>query len=267
MNELKIFENKEFGNLRVSESEGQPYVCLADLCKILEIKNVSDCKTRLNQDGIVSSYVIDSIGRRQKSIFINESNLYKVIFQSRKSEAEKFTEWVTSEVLPSIRKNGGYLVGQENLSEDEIMAKAILVANNKISELRSKNQDLINETQKQQQLLLELQPKADYLDNILKNKSIVPITYIAKDYGMSGIKMNQLLHELGVQYKMGQTWLLYQKYQAFGYTHSKITEIVRTNGRLDTKVNMEWTQKGRIFLYELLKKNGIVPTIEKENIV
>lgn len=119
----------------------KPYLCLSDLCKILEIKNTSDCKSRLNPKGIV---IVDTLtkGGKQPMIYIDENNLYKVIFQSRKPEAEKFTEWVTSEVLPSIRKNGGYLVGQEEMTEDEIMAKALLYANNKINDLKAKNERL-----------------------------------------------------------------------------------------------------------------------------
>ena len=109
MNELQIFKNSNFGEMRTTKVNEQPYICLVDICKILEIKNVSDCKSRLSRDGVVTTEVIDSLGREQKAIFINESNLYKVIFQSRKPEAEKFTEWVTSEVLPSIRKHGGYI--------------------------------------------------------------------------------------------------------------------------------------------------------------
>lgn len=112
-NELTIFENEEFGNLRVSEKDGQPYVCLADVCKILEIGNVSQLKSRLNQDGVIINEVIDKLGRKQGATFINESNLYRVIFQSRKHEAERFTDWVTSEVLPSIRKHGAYITEQK----------------------------------------------------------------------------------------------------------------------------------------------------------
>lgn len=134
MNNIKIYENIEFGKIRVEAINSEAWFCLIDLCKILNLEQVSRVRARLNKDGVTISKVIDSLGREQQATFINESNLYKVIFQSRKKEAEKFTEWVTSEVLPSIRKNGGYIANQENLTDDELMAKALLVAQNKINE-------------------------------------------------------------------------------------------------------------------------------------
>lgn len=134
MNNLQIFKNEKFGEMRTIEKNNNPYICLADVCKILEIGNVSQLKTRLKEDGVITNEVIDTLGRKQQATFINESNLYKVIFQSRKPEAEQFTEWVTNEVLPSIRKNGGYIVGQDTLSDDELIQRALLVATNKLKE-------------------------------------------------------------------------------------------------------------------------------------
>lgn len=263
MNNLQIFKNERFGEMRTTQINNIPYICLADICKILELEQVSRVKTRLNQDGVTISKVIDKLGREQEATFINESNLYKVIFQSRKPEAEKFTEWVTSEVLPAIRKTGGYIAGEENMNEDELVLKAIEVMQRKVKQLEEKTKKLATENSMQFQLIGELKPKADYLDKILKSKSIVPVSYIAKDYGMSARTFNKKLHELGIQYKIGDTWLLYSKYQACGYTHGKITEFYRTDGTLDTKTTMEWTQKGRLFLYELLKKDGLIPVIER----
>jgi phage antirepressor YoqD-like protein len=114
------------------------------------------------------------------------------------------------------------------------------------------------------QIIGELKPKADYLDSILKSTSLVTITQIAKDYGMSGTEMNKLLHELKVQYKQSDQWLLYTKYHDKGFTHSETIPITRSNGREDVKMNTKWTQKGRLFLYNLLKDNGILPVIERE---
>lgn len=108
MNELQIFNSEEFGDIRTVTIDNEPFFCMADICKALEISNVSQVKTRLNQDGVISNEVIDSIGRKQNANFVNESNMYKLIFQSRKESAERFTDWVTSEVLPAIRKTGAY---------------------------------------------------------------------------------------------------------------------------------------------------------------
>lgn len=109
MKELKIFDNEEFGQVRTSIIEDEPYFALNDVCRILEINNPSQAKSRLNKDGVISNEVIDSMGRTQLANFINEANLYKLVFQSRKPEAERFADWVTSEVLPAIRKHGAYM--------------------------------------------------------------------------------------------------------------------------------------------------------------
>ena len=113
------------------------------------------------------------------------------------------------------------------------------------------------------QLIGELKPKADYTDRILNSKSLVSITQIAKDYGMSGKAMNGKLHELGIIYKLGGQWLLYSRYQAKGYTHSETVDITHSDGRADVVMNTKWTQKGRLFLYQHLKKHGILPVIEQ----
>lgn len=256
MNELQIFKNNDFGEIRTIKINEQPYICLTDVCKILEIKNISDCKNRLKKDGVVTNEVIDKLGRKQQATFINESNLYKVIFQSRKQEAEKFTDWVTSEVLPAIRKTGGYIAGEENLDEDEIVLKAMAVLNKKVEALKLEN---VQKTQ----IIGELKSKADYTDMILQNKDTITVTAIAKDYGMSAKTFNKILHELRIQYKQSDQWFLYEKYQKCGYTHSKTTQYIKSDGRSGTKLNTEWTQKGRLFLYNKLKENGIIPVIEQ----
>lgn len=141
-------------------------------------------------------------------------------------------------------------------SPEKVMARALLLADSKIQSLKLENKI-------KDQQIGELKPKADYYDEILKNKGLVTITQIAKDYGLSGSTMNRKLHELGVQFKQSGQWLLYSKYHDKGYTHSETVEFEHTDGRPDVKMNTKWTQKGRFFLYELLKKNGILPLIEK----
>ncbi|WP_278831295.1 phage antirepressor KilAC domain-containing protein [Mitsuokella multacida] len=145
----------------------------------------------------------------------------------------------------------------KELTGRELMAKALLEAQAVLAE---KDTTIAKQTQ----LIGELKPKADYTDRILQSKSLVTITQIAKDYGMSGAAMNEKLHELGVIYKLGGQWLLYSKYQAKGYTHSETVDITHRDGRGDVKMNTKWTQKGRLFLYEFLKKHGILPVIEQD---
>ena len=177
MNDLKVFENKEFGEIRTAVVEDEPMFCLTDVCRALGITHITDVKSRLRKDGVGTSEVIDSLGRKQTAIFVNESNLYKVIFQSRKEAAERFTDWVTSEVLPSIRKNGGYIVGQETMSDDELMARALQVAQNKILE-----RDKQIETMK---------PKAIFADAVAASHTSILIGDLAKLISQNGVSIGQ----------------------------------------------------------------------------
>lgn len=264
--ELEVFNNSEFGEIRTIVIENVPYFCMGDICKSLDIGNVSQAKTRLKEDGIITNEVMDSIGRRQKVIFVNESNMYRLIFQSRKESAERFTDWVTSEVLPQIRKTGSYSENKKSaLPSDYLTAlKALVASEEEKQRLSASNQQLNKEVSIKNQIISELKPKADYTDIILKSKSTVTTTQIAKDYGMSANGMNKILHDLHIQYKQSGQWLLYGKYAKNGYTHSETVYIERSNGLKDVKMNTKWTQKGRLFLYNTLKDNGYLPMIERD---
>lgn len=144
-------------------------------------------------------------------------------------------------------------------SPEKIMARALMIAENQINTLRLDNKV-------KEQVIGELKPKADYVDKILKSKSLMLISQIAKDYGMSSQAMNKLLHEFKVQYKQGGQWLLYARYQDKGYTHSETFDYEDSYGNLQVSVTTKWTQKGRLFLYELLKAEDIVPVIEREDV-
>lgn len=135
-NDIQFFNFKN-NDVRTYTESNNIYFCLKDVCEILDIKNHKDCKSRLKKDGVVTTDLIDSLGRNQQATFINESNLYKVIFQSRKPEAETFTEWVTSEVLPSIRKNGMY-AKDELLDNPDLLLEIIT----KLKEERERNREL-----------------------------------------------------------------------------------------------------------------------------
>lgn len=220
MNELKIFENEEFGNIRVVIENNEPMFCLKDVCKALELTNPRKVKTRLALDGVTSSYVTDSLGRKQKATFIDESNLYKVIFQSRKQSAQKFTEWVTSEVLPSIRKHGAYMtdVTIERLADNPDL---LIELCNKLKAERQKNEELKKENTIQSQKLLEYEPKATYYDLVLQSKGVIPITVIAKDFGITAYELNRILRDKKIQRKVSGVYVLNKKYADKGYTKSK----------------------------------------------
>lgn len=197
------------------------------------------------------------------SRYIPENIFYKLCFKAKNETARKFQDLVTDEILPAIRKTGGYIAGEEDMTEDELVLKAINVLSAKVENLKQKNALLEADNNQKDQLIGELKPKADYTDKILQSKGTVKINVIANDYGLTAIAMNKKLHELKIQYRQGKDWLLYGEHRGKGYTHSKTIHFFHKDGRPDTRMNMEWTQKGRLFLYEILKKNGIIPMIEQ----
>ncbi|MDI6666451.1 phage antirepressor KilAC domain-containing protein [Leuconostoc falkenbergense] len=198
-----------------------------------------------------------------KGDFITEPQFYKLAIKANNETAERFQDWVTSEVLPSIRQHGVYLTDQRIeevlTSPDTIIRLATELKEERQAKLVLKQQNSVLLQQNN-----ELKPKADYTDLILANKTLVTITFIAKDYGMSGLAMNKLLHDLGVQYNQSGVWLLYAKHQTKGWTQSETTEVVKKDGTKKLVMNTKWTQKGRLGLYELLKANGYLPVIEQD---
>ena len=258
MSELKVFENAEFGQVRMIEINEKPFFCGSDVAKALgyaipskavntHCKGASKMETPTN-------------GGNQQIIFIPEGDVYRLITHSKLPSAEKFESWVFDEVLPSIRKHGMYAI-DELINNPDLAIQALTA----LKDEREKNRTLSEEVNVKNQLIGELKPKADYMDRILKNPGLVTITQIAKDYGMSGQAMNDLLHSLKVQYKQSSQWLLYEKYQSCGYTHSQTINYEHADGRPDVKMNTKWTQKGRLFLYQLLKTNGVFPSIERSD--
>ena len=203
MNELQIFNNPEFGSVRTITKDNEPMFCLVDVCKALDINNASQLKTRLKEDGVITNEVIDSLGRKQNAAFINESNLYKVIFQSRKPSAERFTDWVTDEVIPSIRKNGGYIANQEQMTPEQIVANALIVAQNIIS-------------QKDKQIE-EMKPKADFFDAVADSKTAISMNEVAKVLNIKGYGRNNLFEFLRNSKVLDRWNVPYQRYVDNGW--------------------------------------------------
>lgn len=250
MNELQIFNNENYGEIRTMTIQGEPWFVAADVCKALEIGDTHKAVERLDDDekGRTS---IPTLGGNQDMIIVNEPGLYSLVLGSRKPEAKAFKRWITHEVIPQIRKTGVYHLPQTYAEALRALADE--------SERREKlEKEALALTTK----IEEMKPKVTYLDTILQNPSTVLVTQIAKDYGLSAKGFNKLLKDLGIQYKVNGQWVLYSKYQGYGYTQSKTHSFERLNGVKDSKMNTEWSQKGRLFLYELLKKNGYVPMIE-----
>lgn len=256
MNEIQIY-NYEGRDVRTVSKNGEPWFMAADVCRVLELDNVSQALSRLDEDEKYTTLISNESAATGQSLaaFVNEPGLYALILGSRKPQAKEFKRWVTHEVIPSIRKYGVYAT-DELLANPDVMIAVLQEL--KAERERAKTLQLTAAVQKQQ--IAELQPKASYYDLILQNKNTVPVTQIAKDYGMSGRAFNKLLHELGIQYKMRETWLLYQDYANQGYTQSRTHAIDADRSVMHTY----WTQKGRLFLYDLLKsRRGILPVIER----
>lgn len=243
--------NFEGNEVRAITYNSEPFFVGKDVASVLGYKNESDAiRSHVAEEDkeILKSQntTLENIPNRGLTI-INESGLYALIFGSKLDTAKRFKRWVTSEVLPSIRKRGLY-------ATDELLDNPDLLIQVATELKNEREQRLIAE-----QRINELQPKATYYDLVLQNKSLISVSKIAKDYGKSAQWLNSKLHELGVQYKQGGTWLLYQKYADKGYTQSTTHVIDEERNKLFTK----WTQKGRLFIYELLKNQDVLPLIEQ----
>lgn len=236
--------------VRTVTIDNEPYFVASDVTKILGLTNTTVALGRLDEDER-SKF---NLGRQGNANVVNEYGLYELIIASRKPEAHEFKRWITHEVLPSIRKYGAYMTPakiEEVLTDPDTIIQLA-------TQLKQEREGRLIAEQK----VNELTPKATYYDKVLADKSLVTITQIAKDYGMSGWAMNRKLHELKVIYKQGQTWLLYAKYQKTGWTHSETVMVPKKDGTEKAVLNTKWTHQGRLGLYELLKSNGIIPLIE-----
>mgnify|MGYP002543368406 CR=1 FL=1 len=276
MNEIKIFNNPEFGDVRTMEIDDKPYFNASDVASVLGYSNTRDaisrhCKGVVKHDiGVQTGTKADGTPAIQmvEMSFIPEGDVYRLIVRSKLPQAEKFESWVFDEVLPSIRKSGLY-APDELLNNPDLVIQAMTKLKEerlKTEKLQAEKEMLALENKAKEQVINELRPKLNYLDVILGSKNLLNITQIAKDYGMSGVTMNKILEGLNIQYKQRDQWLLYSKYQSMGYTSSETVSYYDTRGQLQTRLATKWTQKGRLFLYEILKKNGTVPTIEKETV-
>lgn len=247
-----LFESLEVRTLLINDD---PHFVAKDVAVALGYKDTAHAIRHHVDDEDKLTGRITSSGQYRNMTLLNESGLYSLVLKSQLESAKRFKRWVTSEVLPDIRKHGAHMtektIEQALTNPDTIIQLA---------------QNLKAEQAKREQLesqVTSMSPKARFYDRILQNKSLTPISVIAKDYGMSGIALNELLHKYGIQYKLSDTWVLYQKYADKGFTHTH-THIVSDN---HVNVITKWTQKGKIFLYNELKRRGYYPQIENLRLV
>lgn len=264
MNELKIFENPAFGQVRIVERDGELWFVGKDVAQALGYKNPQEAiRTHVDEEDRGVSEILTP-GGKQNIPIINESGLYSLVLSSKLPTAKAFKRWITSEVIPSIRKHGAYITPDtlEQMIADPDTTIQLLTT---LKEERQARMQLEAENAQQKQLLAEYSPKASYYDVVLQTPDALSISQIAKDYGKSAKWLNNLLHELGIQYNQSGVWLLYQKYAQLGYTRSKTHTYSGNDGKQHSKLHTYWTQKGRLFIYQLLKDKGVLPLIEMES--
>ena len=240
----QIFKNAEFGQIRTCMVDGEVYFVGKDVATALGYKNTKDALMRHVDVEDKEGSGITTPSGIQPMVVINESGLYSLILSSKLDSAKRFKRWVTSEVLPAIRKNGRYELEQQVVKVEE---------QNRALESRNAYLEDISAYQK---------PLTDYARHILSSQQTVTVTQIAQDYGFTAVRFNELLMHLRIQHKVGGQWILYAPHVHRGYVQSFSSYYVQPDGEVQVKVHTRWTQSGRLFLYEELKKAGILPLIE-----
>ena len=241
-----VFKNKEFGQIRTCMVDGETYFVGKDVASALGYKKPENAiATHIDEEDKTSTLIQGSGSNyKTQAVVINESGLYALILSSKLESARRFKRWVTSEVLPQIRKHGRYELEQQN---KQLTQQARV--------LESRN-TLLEEITAQQK------PLTDYARIILSSTQTVTVTQIAQDYGFGPVRFNEMLHRLHIQHKVGGQWILYLPYLNKGYVQSFSSYFVKSDGEVQVKVHTRWTQSGRLFLYEELKKAGVLPLIE-----
>ena len=266
----QVFNHPQFGEIcTVQQEEGKVLFKANDVARSLGYAEAAKAvRTHCKGVSVLDTPIENQYGTvvMQPTKFISESDVYRLVMRSKLPEAEKFQDWVCEEVLPAIRKDGAYLSEkalQRAVTDPEFfigLANAIRKEKEQRLEIESccTEQQLLIDRQKE--TIEEHGKRSAYAETVLQNKDLVDITQIAQDYGLSGRRLNAILHEKRVQYKSGKQWILYAPYKGNGYVGSETSQL--ENGK--TVMRTRWTQKGRLFIHDLLKADGILPVHEIE---
>ena len=240
MNGMMIFRNVEFGAIRtMSNEQGAPMFCAKDVAEALGYKNTRDSlKRHVDDDDVVKHDTIDRLGRTQQAIFINESGLYALILSSKLDSAKRFKRWVTGEVLPAIRKQGGYMLAKKGESEKEIMKRALQIVQATLA--------------RRDEQIAQLQPRADYADHVLDSINCITTTQLAKELSMTAQQLNRRLCEMHIQYWQSGQYMLYADYARQGFAKSRTRVHTVRDGIVLTETYLVWTERGREFIHRLL---------------
>ena len=241
MNEIQIFQNQEFGSIRiVSNEQGEPMFCAKDVCDALKFNNSRDAVRNHVETEDVEKIYTPTKGGKQLMTYVNESGLYALVLFSRLESAKRFKHWVTSEVLPSIRKQGGYMVVRPDESNEVILARALQIMQATL--------------QRRDEQIAKLQPRADYADDVLNSVSCFTTTQLAKELDMSAQELNRRLCELRIQYWQSGQYLLYADYARQGFAKNRTRKHVCKHGIVMTETYLVWTERGRDFIHRLLDR-------------
>ena len=242
---IKIFENAEFGKVRtMTDSEGEPLFCAKDVCDALGYKKARNAIAQHVDEGdALKQGLIDSLGREQFTTFINESGLYALILSSKLESARRFKHWVTSEVLPAIRKQGGYMVARADESDEVIMARALQIMQ---ATLERRDAEIAR-----------LTPRAAYADHVLDSVSCFTTTQVAKGLGMTAQELNRMLCLRGIQYGQSGQYLLYAEYARKGLAQNRTHTYRDLMGTVHTTSSLVWTERGKQFICQLLNYKNV----------
>lgn len=263
MNELQVFNNSEFGQLRTVAINGEPWLVGKDVAAALGYSDTFGALKKHvdGEDKLVCQ--IDSAGQKRDATVVNESGLYSLVLSSKLPTAKKFRRWVTSEVIPSIRKHGAYITPDtidKMIATPEFGIKLLTA----LKDEQEKNRALEAENALQKQAIADFEPIKQYVDTILESKGTLATTQIAADYGMSAQQLNRVLKEEGIQWNVNGQWILRKKYMGMGLTSSKTIQFTHADGRPDTRVQTVWTQKGRLKIHEILTARGITAVMDRD---
>jgi anti-repressor protein len=264
MDEMTPF-NFEGNQVRTVMIDDEPYFVGKDAALAIGYKNTR----KAIHDHVKPKYqreerIVTPSGIQTMTL-ISEPGIYQLAGQSKLPSAEPFQDWIYEDVLPSIRKNGMYATPESAAELLKDPANLIQLLQN-YADTQSKLVEEHDQRLIVEQQLSEAKPKADYTDQVLRSRGTMIVSEFAQDYGMSPRAFNKLLHESGVQYKARGVWVLYSKYQGKGYTKTTTHSYQHSNGLMGGRIQMEWTQKGRLFLYEFLKKQGVLPVMEQQKL-
>lgn len=267
MNEMQVFSNPEFGSIRTIKVNGEPWFVLKDVCEAFGETNYRRVASRLEDDEKGVSQIFTPGGKQNMTI-VNESGLYSALFAmqpekargvdneyivKRQTQLRQFKRWVTHDVLPSIRKTGGYMIPQDYPSALRALADA-----------EEQKLKLLAENQRQAQAIADFEPIRQYVDEILESQSAMATSQVAADYDLSAKALNKILYEAGIQRNVNGQWILYKRYMGKGYTKSKTIQFIRSDGRYDSTLQTQWTQKGRMLIHEVLTSRGIQAVMDRK---